>query len=94
MLGFLIPDEVRRSFMRQRLTARQKLIAGCGWSLVRVPGDELRDSEGEPDLETHEERKAGHDQHHEVPRHSLSGLALGREPCLLGPLLGAMQQAV
>ena len=62
--------------------------------LVRVPGDELRDSEGERDLDGDEECEPDENQHNGVPRHSLFGLALGREPGLLSPLFGPLEQAV
>lgn len=64
------------------------------WFSVGVPGDELRDAERQRDLEDGEEREAHDDQQDCMPRHSLSGLAFGRETGFLGPLLGPVKQAV
>src|SRR3954453_6855449 len=94
MLGLLMPDEVRSSFMRLE-TGGAGENSPPGSSLVRVPGDKLCDSEGHRDLESGEKAEADDDQYHGVPGHSLCRLALGREPgCLVRPLLGSVEQAV
>lgn len=41
-----------------------------GFALVRVPGDDLRDSEGERNLESGKKRQAGKEHYHRMPRHS------------------------
>jgi hypothetical protein len=62
--------------------------------LVRVPGDELGDPEDERDFDSDEERETHDDQHYGVPRHSFSGLVSRREPGLLRPPFGPVEQGV